>query len=326
MWFKKVKTGLNVDVRPMVQGSYSFEIPRGEEAVGRSRHPDEGHARSDQAVLEVRLGIAGMPLPVGVKQALADFVVHHHSNIRWYDKAITREERWRLWFFACNMAMLAVIPVATWGITYVSDWLGYGGSTTTVEAISAVLASLFGVQRALTAWLDKRQLAAVYSKTRAKLKTALYTFEQSWRHRVNPATLDSFGNALETATDLARAAVDDEQDQHFEIAAAPTFSLEDLLSGATGSAHALTEQLAAKETADQQERRDAEKDAREQEALVQQFQRLVATKRDALNRLGEGEPDKKKALMDEINDASARQREAEIDRAIAMAKLNADAA
>lgn len=298
---------------------YSFETPRPAGGHGRARHLWE--AEPDVEVLCTRLNL-DTAYRNHFYQELEDFVVHHHLNMQWYDKQIKHEERLRLTYFMFNLLLLAAIPLATFGLSYLDNEYG-DGQGTTVEAITAVVTGLFGVQRALTAWLDKRQLAALYSKTRAKLKTAVYTFEQTWRHAtLLDSDFTAFGAALEAATDAARAVVDEERDQHYEIEAAPTFSVEDMLSGATSSAKNLTSQLAAKETAAQAERREAEKAVREAEALIQQYQSLSAQKRDALNRTTDN--DEKRRLIDEINENNSKVRSAELARALALAAFAAD--
>jgi len=320
--FKRAKKGINCEVRPKVKGCYSFEKPR-KSGIGRSRHPGDKVAQQDLAVFKARLGLdehANL-----IKRQLEDFVVQHHSNIRWYDRQIFREEMWRRGYFFCNLAMLALIPALTFGVTYAANEWGGGrfGSGGTVDAISAVLAGLFGVQRALTAWLDKRQLAALYNKTRAQLKTAVYTFEQTWRHKVNAVSLSQFRAALEAATDTARNVVAAEQDQHYDIAAAPTFSLQDMLTSATGGAKALTPQLAAKETAQQQARREAEQTVREKDAQIQQLQALATRQLQALDR---AQDDQRDALRTELNATTAQVRSAELARSLAMATITANAA
>jgi hypothetical protein len=323
MWFKPIERGVDCKVRPNVAGCYSFEKPR-TRGIGRSRHPNEQTAQNDLAVLRLRLGIEDGHAEE-LERQFQDFVTHHHSNIRWYDAAIFREEMWRRWYFLCNLAMLALIPVMTFGITLAAHKWGSGllGGDGTVDALSAVLAGLFGVQRALTAWLDKRQLAALYNKTRAKLKTGVYTFEQTWRHKVNGPTLNDFKIAMESATDAARAVVASEQEQHYEIAAEPTFNLQDMLAGAVTGAKSLTTQLAAKEPPELAAKRAAEKIAREAEELIAQCQDLSIKYRTQLNQTSD--TDRKQELLGLIRENNAKQRVAELDRAVAMAKIKAAA-
>jgi hypothetical protein len=290
---------------------YSFENSRPAGKMGRARHISE--TAHDVNVLIKRLGL-DEAYQAHFRQELADFVVHHHLNIRWYDAAIRREVCLRRAYFFFNLILLAAIPFGVYFATKHSDG--------NVESISAVLAGLLGVQRSLTGWLDKRQLAALYSKTRAKLKTAVYTFEQTWRHgKLLDTDFLAFGAALEAATNAARATVSEEQDQHYEIEAAPTFGLDDMLTSAAASAKNLTGQLAAKESPEAAAKREAEAKVREQDALIQEYQRLSAQKRDALSRTTDAA--ERQRLIDEINDNSAKQRSAELERAIALSKLTA---
>jgi hypothetical protein len=298
---------------------YSFEVKRPAGKLGRARHLSE--TDRDLSVLVQRLNL-NEAYQQTFEQPLKDFVVHHHLNIRWYDQAIKKELRLRRLYFLGNLLMLAAIPGGVYLLTSRSNQDGAG---LTAESISTILAGLFGVQRALTAWLDKRQLVALYSKTRAKLKTAVYSFEQTWRHaKWGDDSSRNFESALSAATDAARAVVAEEQEQHYDIEAAPTFSLQDMLSSATGGAKTLTAQLAAKETADQIARREGEASVRALDAEVAECQRLVAKYRDELSR--STTPDEKQRLMGLINAASAKQRAAELDRAVAMSKLKALAA
>jgi hypothetical protein len=317
--------GLAANVHPEVTGCYSFEEVRNTVGSGRSRHPEDVNVELDLQVFVTRLNLSG-PCQTRFARPLRDFVVHHHANILWYDRNIKSEERRRALYFWTNIGLLIAIPIGVLGLTYYANGLGTDlkprwDSGLTSSTITAVLAGLFGAQRALTAWLDKRQLAALYNKTRAKLKSAVYTFEQAWRHEtVNDVNFVAFGLALEAATDAARATVEDEQDAHYEIEAAPTFSLQDMLTGATSGAQTLTGELAAKETEDQKERREAAQTVRDQDSQILEYKLSIAQKRAALpgaNATVQAQ------LVTDINALSQKQSAAELARGIALAKVSA---
>ena len=323
--------GTQHPVHPGVSGSYSFETPRTSGIGGRSRHPGDSSTKSDLKVFLQRMELDSV-FERHFQADLRDFVVQHHANILWYDGALRREVCLRNIYFGVNVLLLLAIPLVIAGLTFYSNNPINGFNLeggVTASMITAGLSGLFGVQRALTAWLDKRQLTSLYSRTRAKLKTAVYTFEQTWRE-AGPGTTDfgTFGKALFKAIEDARNTVQEEQEAHYDISAAPTFSLQDVLSGAASGAQSLTAQLAVKETPEQAQQRqhieDNQKTARDFEAEIQQCQLVYAQKSVAL--AGEQDPDKRKALTDDIGANNTKQRQAELGRAIIIAELNQKAA
>ena len=279
-----------------------------------SSSPDQSSAVSDE-----------------LKTALINFVTQHHANIKWYQSKIWRELSLRYLYFVLSLVLLAVIPIAIYVLSldkapaFVQSILPFTRSAndantlvngSNASAITAALSGLIAFHRGVTAWLDKRQLVALYSKTRAQLKTAVYTFEHDWgpSHRDAAYTELALINALNDAAEAALTIVSAEQDAHYEIEAAPTFGLDDLLSAATSKAGTLTTALSYKQSQLEKDRDQAARTVRELQGQIEQYSKLLTQKYAILPPTP--------GTNTEINDLVTRRRSAEIDLALNMAKLN----
>lgn len=289
--------------------AYEFEIAEKK----APRRPND----SDRNALQARLELTDDEAKA-IRSKLDDFVTHHHSNIAWYTKAIENELCLRRVYFGVSMGLLLIIPLGIYGITTGNL------AVTTVKAdmtaaITAGLSGLFAFHRGATAWLDKRQLVALYAKTNAQLKTAIYTFERTWKKsRRGAATTAELGMALEDASSAALAIVAAEQDAHYEIEAAPTFGLADVVNSSAASAGQLTTALAAKESQESKDRREFERSIRELQARVSQLTEMITAAHAALGTL---EGDEQAAKVAELNSLVDTRQSAELELAIAVSKL-----
>ena len=251
-----------------------------------------------------------------IEKKLAGFITHHHANIAWYQVAIKRELRLRRIYFAISMGLLAVVPIVIFGVT-TKGVLGADPNMT--AAVTAGLSGLFAFHRGATAWLDKRQLVALYAKTSAQLKAAVYTFEQTWKtSRRGAKTLAELGMALEDATTAALAIVSAEQAAHYEIEAAPTFGLSDMIGSASSVASQLTSALAAKESQEDKGRRELERSIRELDVRAGQLGEMIAQSRKRLDGLAD---DERSVEVGQLSSLVAKRQSTELERAIAVAKL-----
>ena len=287
--------------------SYSFE--------STASRPPRAESDSDFKVFCERLELSEDHRQE-IKNQLDDFIVHHHANIKWYDDAIRRELRLRRAYFIISMGLLVVIPAGIFVIT--SDkLLGDAIDPNMTVVLAAGLSGLFAFHRGATAWLDKRQLVALYAKTRAQLKTAVYSFERAWKtSRRGAKTIAELAIALEDATAAAIAAVAAEQAACYDIEAAPTFGLSDMLNSASSAAGQLTSALAAKESQEDKDRRELERGIRE---LAARADRLTALITAARAELGRNSDDRTK--VEQINSLVAKRQSTELEQAIAVAKL-----
>lgn len=291
------------------QPAYSFES-------ANSKPPRRENA-DDRKALSTRLELAPAQ-ETALEKQLNDFVTHHHGNIEWYTKAINRELWLRRIYFAVSMGLLVVVPVAIFALT--TDGL-FGESVTPhiTAALTAGLSGLFAFHRGATAWLDKRQLVALYAKTNAQLKSAVYGFEQTWKSsRRGARTIAELSMALEDATAAALAIVSAEQDAHYEIEAAPTFGLSDMLGSATSAAGQLTTALAAKESEEDKDRRELERSIRELSARSSRLTEMISRIEAEIDVAADDAP---KAKVDELNSLIEKRQSTELEQAIAVSKL-----
>jgi hypothetical protein len=214
------------------QHPYSFESGGGLRAAEAA----EDHLRR----LEARLGFReAFPADV-FRVRLRDLVINCHLSIDWYQRKIKREIRRRFWYFAFSLALLALIPVA---LLLATKYLPEGADTTT--KIAAVLTGLLAFYRGISAWLDKRQVVAGYSKAMSDLKELLYTFEQKWDGAATmPEREGEFVQAIRDAIAASRSIVRQETHQYFCALAYPTFDIADMLSASGQQAKGLIGQSA----------------------------------------------------------------------------------
>ncbi|MDQ7249166.1 hypothetical protein [Dongia sedimenti] len=189
--------------------------------------------------LEARLGFRD-EFPADIfENRLRDFVINCHLSIAWYERKIKRELKWRWGYFVVSLGLLALIPIALWLAT---KYLPEG--TDTATKFGAILTGLLAFYRGISAWLDKRQVVAGYSKAMSDLKDLLYTFEQKWDGAATvPEREEEFTQAIKDAIARSRAIVRLETQEYFSTLAYPTLDIDDILNTSGQQAKSLIAQF-----------------------------------------------------------------------------------
>jgi len=165
----------------------------------------------------------------GLRPVLLPMVQRVHLNIRWYENAVRREQRWRRGYLAGSMALIVGIP----GCVFCLSKHGVGA-----PAVAAILTGLLGLHKALSSALNQRKVVGNFWRAAAALKRRLYEFEDTWRGKAvspeGPAPL--FLDAVSDEIQAARAIRDEEQERFFDQFSYPVLDLAGILN--TGGARA----------------------------------------------------------------------------------------
>jgi hypothetical protein len=220
----------------MLEAEFPYEFEKTSQEALR----DTARATGETQKLAQRLGLGEGPLPAALADRLTDLIISCHLNIQWYQRKLSGEVNLRRWYFALSLAMLAMIPLVLFVISF---WTAHSGGNQAIGVttqLSAILTGLLAFQRGVSAWLDKRQVVAGYSKACSDLKSVLYTFEQAWDSvAVDPARYTEFLLAIRAATAKCKDIVRQETDQYFQTLSYPTIDVGSLLNSSTSDAQSL---------------------------------------------------------------------------------------
>ena len=188
------------------------------ESIGRLT----SHRKSDVTVNEYgiflgRLGLVESDVE-DFKQDLMNFVSLHQANILWYVTRLKKELKNRRWFFISSVALLALVPIAIIAIGALAAEMSAGSPGTITAQITAVLTGFIGVHRALSSWMDKRQLIGHFHKASASLKEILYSIEEKWGGKAkdeNSELNEDFIKDIKQGIESARKIVKKEEEDYF---------------------------------------------------------------------------------------------------------------
>ncbi|ACY19194.1 hypothetical protein [Haliangium ochraceum] len=286
---------------------YSFE-----HASGGSVRKRES-ARQELPAFRKRLGLPEKT-SVEVDEALLLFIVEVHLNIAWYADRLRREDRMRRFYTIVSAVLFMAVPALVWFLSggfdvFASDDGGEAlasSAHSTAAEITAVITGLLAVHRALSAWLDKRQIHGHFWRASADLKELLYSFEESWSGRAAlaaastedglaaataPLTAEGelsteFHEALAGEIARARQIVRKEREGFYELYKSTAFDVVQRLGDTFTQAQTMTRQFSAPQLNERLDREQEESEKRRRKltlsAEIVGFERLIAEDRAAL--------------------------------------------
>ena len=305
--------------------TYAFE----KEALKAYRGGSIVDEEADKMI--ARLGMRDlMSGPLGeLAPLLNEFIVQVHLNISWYQAALKKELRSRRWFFAVSIAMLILVPILVLKLpTLLATPAGnsQGPSTTAQDVtaqVTAILTGLLGIQRAVSAWLDKRKVAGSYAQTNAKLKSLVWDLHQKWDDReIVPALKGELANDLRTAIRDARKATNEEQAFFFANLSYPTIDVGAVLKSSGASAGSIVQAHTAPGLAVQEKRNELQAEINTAQALMAEFNELIERKQDEYrDAVAKSDKGAIKRVNKELQTLYGKLNAAELDHAAAVSRL-----
>ncbi|XOV69318.1 MAG: hypothetical protein ACFHU9_09040 [Fluviicola sp.] len=109
---------------------------------------------------------------------LKNFVRNNIRNIRWYELKIIRENSFRLLYAWITAIFVFGVPITIGFATVNADELHYDGAELIGTSLTVLLASVIGVHKLITSWMEKRRYRSHFFQAKTDLQNLLFALEE----------------------------------------------------------------------------------------------------------------------------------------------------
>ncbi len=235
---------------------------------------------------------------------LKNFVRNNIRNISWYQLKIARENKLR-WFYAVITAIFVFgVPIVIGYVTLNADELHYKGAEVVGTSLTVLLASVIGVHKLISSWMEKRKYRSHFFQAKTDLQNLLFALEEKMEDlkadadiievpssttdekkevKINFTLTEEMEEELKLRIKESRKIVQAETKLFFEMSAVSTFDLGSILSQSGETAKTIFNTFKSN-SFDLEKKKQAEKNAAqaEEDKRKNRIQAEIEVKSNAL--------------------------------------------